>query len=676
MSPAPQAGGWRGSILSHFTAAGAAAGRVTVALDPDALLAEPGVNAAIRSHSYELVLYEDPVAFRLEYETRFREPWSRGQGSHLVVVIRDSKADRRTVPFDVLEEAEAAGRVLSFGLGEVFPSLASTVVAQLDVATLDALAAVVERCEGERLGENATKDFVLRHVFELAPELIRSSADMLRALLRKHYRAMPVPAVIDDRMLAVLARNPAWQSWPLDQIVCRREAFLAFLQERWGPFLRDRKVPLLAGQKLEPLRYPGPDLLPFDHDDVRIYMDNLFADGLLRPTAAFESKMVEGSWWRVGVVGDPVDDALLRLERLLPELKSGLPSADADHLVWSAYAMRWGEAMALRARLSEETAPPVGADLDVLHEEIESRFAAWMITKFGALCSLPHLPAPRTLDKVARFLAHQRTARGEERRVALVVVDGLAIDQWVVLRESLDGLRCEEAATFAWVPTLTTVSRQTIFSGETPFYFAQHIHTTIREPAHWARFWDDHGLRGAAVAYRSQGHADDAAFLGQVRQVAEQPACRVLGLVVTTVDRLLHGAITGSAGLHASVRHWAKGGSFRRLLDLLRKARFDVFVTSDHGNIEARGIGKPNVGAVASERGERVHVFPDDLTRQRTQNAFEGSMVWPGYGLPADYRPLIAPGRKAFVAAGSRMVGHGGIALEEVIVPWIKVMAE
>jgi hypothetical protein len=44
--------------------------------------------------------------------------------------------------------------------------------------------------------------------------------------------------------------------------------------------------------------------------------------------------------------------------------------------------------------------------------------------------------------------------------------------------------------------------------------------------------------------------------------------------------------------------------------------------------------------------------------------------------LPANYRPLLAPGRTAFVTAGTRMVGHGGISLEEVIVPWIKVVAE
>ncbi|NQT01458.1 MAG: hypothetical protein HQ580_05520 [Planctomycetes bacterium] len=42
---------------------------------------------------------------------------------------------------------------------------------------------------------------------------------------------------------------------------------------------------------------------------------------------------------------------------------------------------------------------------------------------------------------------------------------------------------------------------------------------------------------------------------------------------------------------------------------------FRVFLTSDHGNIEARGCGRPAEGAVADLRGERVRVYPDPVLR-------------------------------------------------------------
>ena len=220
----------------------------------------------------------------------------------------------------------------------------------------------------------------------------------------------------------------------------------------------------------------------------------------------------------------------------------------------------------------------------------------------------------------------------------------------------------------------TAVSRQSLFAGEPPYFYAQSLGTTQKEPRHWARFWDDQGLRGLAVGYVCQRSPEaEEVFLARVREVAKHPQCRVLGLIVGTVDQMMHGTVTGMGGMHAGVRHWAQQGHFRTLVSELLLLGFDVFVTSDHGNIEGTGIGKPNVGAIADERGERVHIFPHDLTRADVHRAFPGSILWPQVALPEDYRALLPPGRGAFVSEGARIVGHGGISLEEVIVPFVRI---
>lgn len=46
---------------------------------------------------------------------------------------------------------------------------------------------------------------------------------------------------------------------------------------------------------------------------------------------------------------------------------------------------------------------------------------------------------------------------------------------------------------------------------------------------------------------------------------------------------------------------------------------------------------------------------------------------WQPVGLPADYFSLVAGGRDAFVNPGDAIVGHGGVAIEEVIVPLVKI---
>jgi hypothetical protein len=52
---------------------------------------------------------------------------------------------------------------------------------------------------------------------------------------------------------------------------------------------------------------------------------------------------------------------------------------------------------------------------------------------------------------------------------------------------------------------------------------------------------------------------------------------------------------------------------------------------------------------------------------------YADAVVWPRTGLPNDYWPVVMKGREAFVANGEKIVGHGGIAIEEVIVPYITV---
>ena len=119
--------------------------------------------------------------------------------------------------------------------------------------------------------------------------------------------------------------------------------------------------------------------------------------------------------------------------------------------------------------------------------------------------------------------------------------------------------------------------------------------------------------------------------------------------------------------------------SGRRLVPARRQLRYDPqrehfpYLTSDHGNIEAEGRGRPSEGAVADVRGERARIYSDMALRSRVHEQFPDAIAWPTIGLPEDYLALLAPGRAAFVREGDRIVGHGGASLEEVIVPWIHI---
>ena len=101
------------------------------------------------------------------------------------------------------------------------------------------------------------------------------------------------------------------------------------------------------------------------------------------------------------------------------------------------------------------------------------------------------------VHQIPWVMATERKRR-QLSRLALVVLDGLALDQWLLLKRQLDeprgGLKFQESTAFAWVPTLTSVTRQSIFAGEPPLYFPDSLGTTATERAHWLRFWVAQGV--------------------------------------------------------------------------------------------------------------------------------------------------------------------------------------
>jgi len=660
---------WRDQILKEFTPKVA---RLTLVADPDGLLLEEGILEGVRERGFELIPFEDHIAFRYAYESKFRSRWDRGEHTDLVVVLRSQASDLSGLPYDLLQ----AGRRLSFNLGDIFPNLSYPVVTALDRGDLDALYEASIRHASGQLGDNATKEFVLRHVFEISPELIKQPSDLLRVLLRRHYRGQRIPTDLDERFIQLLRQNNVFDDWPLETLVADREAFFAFLQERWPIFLNREAAKVKSGvredEKSYSLSIAGAIELPFDHHDIRVYIDNLFVEGLLHPVPHEHADTLSKTWVGIGVRTAPIEDRSRRLGKLIDSLEASIPAEDAKHTDWFHFARGWAETILLANDQAEAISEPTGERIKNLQAQVDAGFAAWLFKRYAGLVNLPPVP-PVMLHHLPRFLARQM---GEDRKfkIALIVVDGLAMDQWLVVRELLatkkPGFRFREQAVFAWVPSLTSVSRQATFAGKAPIFFPNSIQTTDKEPALWAQFWADQGLMPSEVVYL-KGLGDGG--LENVSEALSHPKARVAGLVVDKVDKIMHGMEMGTAGMHNQVCQWAKQPYLNTLLDLLLDRGFRVYLTSDHGNLEAEGCGRPAEGAVADLRGERVRIYPDAVLRGKVKERFPAALEWGTVGLPEDYLALLAPARQAFVQEKQRTVSHGGVSVEELIVPLIQI---
>ncbi|NOQ23463.1 MAG: BREX-3 system phosphatase PglZ [Candidatus Aegiribacteria sp.] len=661
---------WRDQILKEFTPQVA---RLTLVADPDGLLLEEGILHGIRELGFELIPYEDHVAFRYAYESKYRSRWDNGKHTDLVVVLRSQSSDLDSLPYDLLQ----AGRRLSFNLGDLFPTLSYPVVAALDVQDLDPLFRAQLQHTPSSMGDNATKEFALRHVFEIAPELIKQPSDLVRVLLRRHYRGQRIPVTLDQRFIQVLKQNGLFEEWPLDQIVSDREAFFAFLQERWSIFLdrintKEQQDTVKESKAVYDLHFSGPADLPFEHENVRVYIDNLFTEGLLHSVSHENADDLSSTWVGIGIKTDPAEDHLCRLERLIDKLQNTIPEEDSRHADWFRFAYAYAEVSTLEHELGSSLPGNVKASIEKLRSSIDQAFITWVQVRYAGLHNQPPEP-PAMLHHIPRMLA-RKISDSQDKKVAFLLVDGLALDQWMVLRDVLQtgrrNLLFRESAVFAWIPTITSVSRQAAFAGKPPIYFPSSISRTNKDESLWKQFWADHGLTSPAAAY-ALVHGDGD--IDKIREILSHPKARVAGIVIDKVDKIMHGMELGAAGMLGQVRQWAMQGFLADLIDILLEHNFQIFLSSDHGNIEARGCGRPAEGAVADLRGERVRIYPGDILRASVKEHFPDAIEWPSIGLPDDYHALLAPHRKAFVRKEETIVGHGGISIEELIVPLVQI---
>jgi len=660
---------WRSQILREFTPK---VSRLTLVADPDGLLLEEGVLEGIYERGFELIPFEDHVAFRYAYESGFRSRWDRGEETDLVVVLRTTDGDLGSLPYDLLQ----AGRRLSFNLGEIFPNLSYPIVAALDRADLDTLFVAQDQYAPSLLGNNATKDFILRHVFEIAPELIKKPSDLLRVLLRRHYSKLRIPAILDERLIHLLRQSDCFNDWPLDTIIPDREAFFGFLQERWPIFLEraaKQKGADLGDTKIAyGLEFPGPTDLPFEHDDIRVYIDNLFIEGLLHTVPFKQAEYLSKTWIAIGIRTNEQYDRSRRVNGLLETIASAIPKDGARYDDWFRFARTRAELVALALELDDQLSESTRQKMGMMQSQVDTVLVAWLKKRYAGLINLPPVP-PVMLHHIPRFLS-RFISDTPKNKVAFIVVDGLSLDQWVVVRKELvrqnGRYRFRENAVFAWIPTITSVSRQAAFAGKPPVYFPNSIHTTDKEPVLWRQFWVDQGLTRQEVMY-ARGLGDGS--LDGVEDMTSGSKTRIIGLVVDKVDKIMHGMELGTAGMHNQVRQWARQPYMANLIDLLMDNGFKVFLTSDHGNIEADGCGSPDEGSVAALRGERVRIYSDPILRDQIKTRFPEALDWPPVGLPEDYLPMIAPGRSAFVRKTKSLVCHGGVSLEELIVPFVQI---
>lgn len=626
--------------------------RLILVADPDGLLQAESLLGPLTSQGFEIIEYNDPVAFRYIYETEFREQKNRK------LLVQVLGKNLKVLPYDVLN----MGVAVTLSLAAFFPKFSYPVLKQLDPGVVGRLYQAYTEYDGGRLGDQGTREFVLQHIYELVPGLIKNKVQFLRLVIALHYRKEQLPGDLITFIVEKLLDKEFFYLLNGVKLLSTPEELWRFLQTQWSLFIQDK------------LEGSNNSLVPFEQDAIKVYVDNLFIEGILKPIDVTVGADRLPEWAKVGVKGYEEAHREQRLLQLINKLEALLQQDNLSYQHWLMHAPVLAEAKINFYGLKGSLPETVSVKFNEVYKQLNSLFKEWLLYKYGTLSNLPYLKQPVMVHHIPRYLSYQGRKQGWQR-LALLVLDGLAWDQWALVKQQLlqaDAYRFEEGSSFAWVPTMTSVSRQAIFAGEPPRYFKDSLFTTSKEEQLWKRFWENEGYKAFNISL-IKGLGDGAVL--ELEPSLTNPKLKILGLVVDKVDKMVHGQQLGTKGMHQDIELWMQGGYLKALLDSLLANGFQVFLTSDHGNVAALGQGKLDQGVLVDSKGERFRTYQDQAFLKEAK-AKTNSLEWPRYGLPEDFYVLLAEDQTAYVTEGKNVVSHGGISMEEVIVPFIRLWKE
>lgn len=131
--------------------------------DGDNLLGNPRLRASVEERGFQFHPYDDPVTFRYLYERDIR-PCIHADPPQPTVVPVDS-ASSANIPFDILCE----GRFVRISLKDLMPKMDIAVLRQVPPADLDDVIAAYDDYTGTPLGEQKTREWILREVYGIVP---------------------------------------------------------------------------------------------------------------------------------------------------------------------------------------------------------------------------------------------------------------------------------------------------------------------------------------------------------------------------------------------------------------------------------------------------------------------------------------------------------------------------
>jgi len=589
-----------------------------IVADLDNLFEYDELKQSFQNEGYQILAARSALNVRLLFELNVR-----GSDSKCLIIAPSN--------YFPLPDIEKEVHFQAIGLHQLFPYFDSKAIKGLSFNGLCLLSNIKPY---ESLSYEKTLKFLLENLYNVDFDtLTKSKAKerVLNALITVFLEKNGINQPLIDFL--VFISKPYFPQ--LVQMGLTRENLINFIQEQWSSYV-----------------FNGISLLDFNESLLNKSLGYLFAFKYLIPVKVVPEKYSSfPKPLKIGVYVDEKGNNDNELDALIEFLYQQLEIIEDIADQWFKIIQVFAEA---KLKFFNTDNQALKNSYTKIESSFNNRFQRFIENSYGSLFSLSGVRKPVV---VSRILEHINAKPANKK--ALLVLDGMNFWQWNLIANALNesGLKYTSNASLAFIPTITAWSRQSIFKGDKPDLNADNS----KENKLFEAYWIKNGVSAYQIYFKTIGVDEKFETSAIPNDVT------ILGLVCNDLDKIMHGAVLGDDQLKTSSQQWILKSGLIKMLSELSIAGFQVYITSDHGNIEARGIKnltlKEKVGALS--RGKRHLHF--------TNETLLGNFISQNNSLDLGRKnlSLYLKHREAFTTENSHVVTHGGSHFWEVIVPLI-----
>lgn len=347
------------------------------------------------------------------------------------------------------------------------------------------------------------------------------------------------------------------------------------------------------------------------------------------------------------------DDFIYKAYELTNHLKE--LSDDIDSVDWGSIADIYGELMYVVHKNN------ISMEIDDLITKLQSKFIEFILNDYENL----------TFNTNSHLNSNLLNIMLKNKKIAIICFDCMGFEEWQVIYQYLietTNLEFDIDHSFSILPSETGYSRGALFSGLVPLELPEKKSNLRIEEKMFKKALNHNNIDENDVYFNRFSKPDE---------IPENYAFedfQALGIIFSFVDEIVHSKFVDKNLLITNIETLLRNSKLDIFLDSLVQKGFKVYLCSDHGNIFAHGTGINVPKKLVNEKALRYLISEHENII--AEYADENSIVIQLKRILGEEYILLMTGKSMLGGKNYSRLTHGGISIEEVVLPFIEVKSE